>query len=57
MRIWDEIRADLEKARQDFADDLAKVRAEVAELRAKVEPAAPEAPEQDGVPPTAEPAP
>lgn len=47
MRIWDEIRQELEKVRQEFAGDIAGLRAEVAEIRAAQQGSAPSRPPAD----------
>jgi hypothetical protein len=56
VRVWDEIRQELEKARAHFAGEIASLRAEIAELRVAQQAATPEAPPADTEPVAGQPA-
>lgn len=47
MRIWDEVRAELEKVRAQFTGDIASLRAEVADLKSARQGETPAAPAAD----------
>lgn len=48
MRIWDEVRGEIEKLRAEHAGQIAALRAEVAEIRAKIaKPAVADGGQQD----------